>query len=319
MHLIAWLVPLLAATAVGRLAAPRATATSGGGGPWRSTFARLSEDRVAMTALCVIVTLYVVAALAPWLAPYSPIAQPDIVALKGQPPSFAHLFGTDQYSRDVFSRVLYGARVSLSVALLAVLVSSTVGTAYGAIAGYYGGRVDGLMMRLIDAALAVPRILLLITVLALWGALPIPYLVLVLGLTGWFGVSRIVRTQVMSVKQREMVLAARALGASDRRILWRHVLPNVLSPVIVAATLGLGNVIVLEAGLSYLGIGVQQPLASWGNIIQDGADQLTTLWWISLFPGLAIVLTVVAFNLVGDGLRDALDPRGRKGRVESGE
>ncbi|HEX6967128.1 MAG TPA: ABC transporter permease [Gemmatimonadaceae bacterium] len=309
MRLLAWLVPLLVVTAVGRFAAPRLTAPSASGGPWRSTFARVVEDRVAMTALCVIITLYVVAALAPWLAPYSPVAQPDIVALKGQPPSLAHLFGTDQYSRDVFSRVLYGARVSLSVALLAVLVSATIGTAYGAIAGYYGGRVDGILMRLIDAALAIPRLLLLITVLALWGALPIPYLVLVLGLTGWFGVSRIVRTQVLSVKQREMVLAARALGASDRRILWRHVLPNVLSPVIVAATIGLGNVIVLEAGLSYLGIGVQQPLASWGNIIQDGADQLTTLWWISLFPGLAIVLTVVAFNLVGDGLRDALDPK----------
>jgi len=312
MRMVAWLVPLLFVAVVGRVALPRLGVPSEGASPWRATLARLSEDRVAMTALYVILALYAVAALAPWLAPYSPIAQPDIVGLKGQPPSLHYLFGTDQYSRDLFSRVLYGARVSLTVALLAVLLSATVGTAYGAVAGYYGGRVDGIMMRAIDATLAIPRILLLIAVLSLWGGLPLPALILVLGLTGWFGVSRIVRGQVLAVKERDMVLAARALGARDGAILWRHVLPNVISPVIVAATLGLGNVIVLEAGLSYLGIGVQQPLASWGNIIQDGSDQLTTLWWISLFPGLAIVLTVIAFNLVGDGLRDALDPRGRR-------
>jgi peptide/nickel transport system permease protein len=309
---ITWLVPVLVAVVVARAAAPRTTAARSGAGPWRAALGRLADDRIAMIALAVIVALYVIAALAPWLAPYSPTAQPDIVGLKGQSPSLHHLFGTDQYSRDLFSRVLYGARISLTVAMFAVLLSATVGTAYGAIAGYYGGRLDGVMMRLIDAALAVPRILLLIAVLSLWGGLPLPYLILVIGLTGWFGVSRIVRAQVLAVKEWDLVLAARALGARDRHILWRHILPNVISPVIVAATLGLGNVIVLEAGLSYLGIGVQQPLASWGNIIQDGADQISTLWWISLFPGLAIVLTVIAFNLVGDGLRDALDPRVRR-------
>jgi peptide/nickel transport system permease protein len=308
---ITWLVPVLLAVVVARSVAPRTAVARSGAGPWRAALGRLADDRIAMIALAVIVALYVIAALAPWLAPYSPTAQPDIVGLKGQPPSLHHLFGTDQYSRDLFSRVLYGARISLTVAMFAVLLSATVGTAYGAIAGYYGGRLDGVMMRLIDAALAVPRILLLIAVLSLWGGLPLPYLILVIGLTGWFGVSRIVRAQVLAVKEWDLVLAARALGARDRHILWRHILPNVISPVIVAATLGLGNVIVLEAGLSYLGIGVQQPLASWGNIIQDGADQISTLWWISLFPGLAIVLTVIAFNLVGDGLRDALDPRVR--------
>jgi peptide/nickel transport system permease protein len=309
---ITWLVPTLLAVAVARAAAPRTTVARPGAGPWRAALGRLADDRIAMMALAVILALFVFAALAPWLAPYSPTAQPDIVGLKGQPPSLRHLFGTDQYSRDLFSRVLYGARISLTVAMFAVLLSATVGTAYGAIAGYYGGRLDGVMMRLIDAALAVPRILLLIAVLSLWGGLPLAYLILVIGLTGWFGVSRIVRAQVLAVKEWDLVLAARALGARDRHILWRHILPNVISPVIVAATLGLGNVIVLEAGLSYLGIGVQQPLASWGNIIQDGADQISTLWWISLFPGLAIVLTVIAFNLVGDGLRDALDPRVRR-------
>ncbi|HEX5436290.1 MAG TPA: ABC transporter permease [Gemmatimonadaceae bacterium] len=312
MHAVVWLVPPLAAVMASRMVIPRRAPDVRAASPWRATLSRLSDDRVAMTALALIIALYTVAVLAPWLAPYSPAAQPDIIALKGQPPSLHHLFGTDQYSRDLLSRVVYGARVSLTVALLAILVSATVGTAYGAIAGYYGGRVDGFMMRLIDAALAIPRILLLIAVLALWGGLPLPYLILVLGLTGWFGVSRIVRAQVLSVKERDMVVAARALGASDPHILWRHVLPNVLSPVIVAATLGIGNVIVLEAGLSYLGIGVQQPLASWGNIIRDGSSQIATLWWISLFPGLAIVLTVIAFNLIGDGLRDALDPRTKR-------
>jgi peptide/nickel transport system permease protein len=278
-------------------------------GPWRGAIAHLRRNHLAWGAFCVIVALYTMAALAPWLAPYSPIAQPDIVALQNLPPSSVHPFGTDFASRDVFSRVLYGARISLSVALLAIVVSATVGTIYGAIAGYYGGALDEIMMRGIDAALSIPRILLLITVLVLWGALPLPALILLLGLTGWFGVSRIVRAQVLSLKEQEMVLAARALGARDHEILGRHILPNVLSPVIVAATLGIANVIIIEAGLSYLGIGVRPPAASWGNMIQDGADQIATLWWVSFFPGLAIVITVMAFNLVGDGLRDALDPR----------
>jgi peptide/nickel transport system permease protein len=278
-------------------------------GPWRLALARLRANRPATAALYFLIALYVITLLAPWLAPYDPSLQPDIIALKDRPPSLRHPFGTDFASRDVFSRTLFGARISLSIALLAVLLSVTVGAAYGAVAGYYGGRVDDVMMRCIDAALSIPRILLLIAVLALWGSLRLPALILLLGLTGWFAVSRLVRAQVLSLKEREMVLAARALGARDRGIIWHHILPNVLSPVIVAATLDIGNVIILEAGLSYLGIGVRQPAASWGNIIQDGADQVVTLWWMTLFPGLAIVLTVMAFNLLGDGLRDALDPR----------
>lgn len=262
-----------------------------------------------MAALWVVVASCVVAALAPWLAPYSPTATPDIVALKNLPPSFAHLLGTDFASRDVFSRLLYGGRVSLSIALLAILLSATVGTVYGAVAAYYGGRVDAIMMRLIDAALSVPRILLLITFLVLWGAVPLAPLVLVLGFTGWFGVSRLVRAEVLSLKERDMVVAARALGARDREIIFRHILPNVISPVVVAATLGIAHVIVIEAGLSYLGIGVRPPVPSWGNMIQDGVSQMATVWWVSLFPGLAIVTTVMAFNIIGDGLRDALDPR----------
>jgi peptide/nickel transport system permease protein len=250
-----------------------------------------------------------VGALAPVIAPYSPSAQPDIVGLKRQPPSAAHPFGTDQFSRDVLSRVLYGGRVSLAIALLAVALSASIGLAYGALAGFYGGWLDAVMMRALDALLSIPRVLLLIAAAVVWGPLGLPSLVVLLGTTGWFGVSRLVRAEVLSVVTRDYVAAARALGTSDRRLLLSHVMPNILAPVIVAAALGVGNVIVLEAGLSYLGVGVHPPHASWGNIIRDGSAELGTMWWMSFFPGLAIVATVVACNLVGDALRDALDPR----------
>lgn len=307
MHALAWLAAaaLTALICYGIAAAGDVGART----PWRVALGRLRANRLAFTALCVIVALFVIAALAPWLAPYSPIAQPDIVRLKDLPPSLAHPFGTDFASRDVFSRALYGARVSLTVALLAIVVSASVGTAYGAIAGFVGGRVDTVMMRFIDAALSVPRILLLIAILALWAPVPLPLLILLLGLTGWFGVSRVVRGQVLSLRERDMVLAARALGVREREILWRHILPNVMSPIVVSITLGIANVLIVEAGLSFLGVGVRPPAASWGNMILDGSDEIASLWWISTFPGLAIVLTVMAFNLLGDGLRDALDPR----------
>lgn len=278
-------------------------------GPWRMALARLRADRGASIAACILVAFYAAALLAPWLAPYPPSLPLGITTLQSQPPSLAHPFGTDVYSRDLFSRVLAGSRVSLSIALLAVLISVGVGTACGSVAGYYGGRLDEWLMRGVDAALSVPRLVVLIAGLALWGAAPMGVLVVLLGLTGWFGVSRLVRAEVVALRDRELVVAARALGARDREILWRHILPNVLSPVLVATTLGIANVIVLEAGLSYLGIGVQQPLPSWGNIIQDGGDQVAALWWIALFPGLAIVIAVMAFNALGDGLREALDPR----------
>jgi peptide/nickel transport system permease protein len=262
-----------------------------------------------MAALGVLVIFVLAAAFAPVVAPYAPDAQPDIVRLARLAPSWSHPFGTDIYSRDVLSRVIYGARVSLGVATLAILLAMTVGTAWGAIAGYAGGAVDSVMMRIIDALLAIPRILILLLVLGLWGSMSLPMLVLVLGFTGWFATSRLVRERVRALSRREFTLAARAIGARDARVLWRHVLPNALSPVIVAATLGIGNVIVLEAALSYLGIGVRPPHASWGNIIQDGSDQIASAWWIALFPGLAMLVTVIAFNLLGDALRDALDPR----------
>jgi peptide/nickel transport system permease protein len=277
--------------------------------PWRAVLTRIRRNHAALVALAIIALFVLVALLAPVVAPYPPDAQPDIVGLARVGPSLAHPFGTDTFSRDVLSRVIFGSRVSLGVATLAVLLSITVGTAYGAIAGYAGGALDGAMMRIIDALLAIPRVLLLILALALWGRIALPSLILVLGLTGWFGTSRLVRARVRTLAIQDFALAARALGARDARVLWRHVLPNALSPVLVAATLGIGNVIVLEAGLSYFGLGVQPPHASWGNIIQDGRDNIARGWWIALFPGLAMLVTVLCFNIVGDALRDALDPR----------
>ena len=267
------------------------------------------RDRSAVAAAIVLAVVALLALLAPVVAPFDPTTPLDITGLKNAPPSRAHWFGTDAASRDVLSRVLYGARVSLGVAVLAVTVSVTVGTAYGAIAGFVGGRLDAVMMRLVDTLLSLPRVLLLIAILSMWGHLPTPWLVLALGLTGWFGVSRLARAQVIATKSREFVVAAHALGASERRVLTRHVLPHVVAPVLVTAMLGMGNVIALEAGLSYLGVGVRPPDASWGSILHDGSEFVASAWWVALAPGVAIVLTVLAVNIVGDGLRDALDPR----------
>jgi peptide/nickel transport system permease protein len=235
--------------------------------------------------------------------------QLDIVRMKNMAPSWKHPFGTDQYSRDVLARVLFGAGISLTVALLSVFFSMTVGTAYGVISGFYGGRVDNFMMRMLDGFLSIPRVLLLIAILALWSPVRLPGLILLIGATGWFGVSRLVRAETLAAKRLEYVDAARALGTSDSRIIWRHLLPNVIAPVIVTATLAVGNVIALEAGLSYLGIGAHEPTPSWGSIFFDGINFFAGNWWVAFFPGVAIVITVLAFNVLGDALRDVLDPR----------
>ena len=270
---------------------------------------RVLRKRSSRVAFFVLGVILLVGLLAPLIAPYDPAAQPDIVFLKSLPPSFAHPFGTDPYSRDVLSRVIYGARLSLMIGVLATIVSLTFGVGYGAIAGYAGGALDAVMMRVLDAFLSIPRLLLLIGVLVAWHGFSVGALVLFLGLTGWFGLSRIVRGQVLALKHAEFVTAAQALGASRRRILWRHLLPNLVSPIVVAATLGVAHVIVLEAGLAYLGIGVPSPSASWGNIIYDGADQPATLWWMSLFPGLFMVLTVMTLNILAEALSEAHERR----------
>jgi peptide/nickel transport system permease protein len=256
------------------------------------------------------IALLVIAAIfGPLVSSYGCNEQLDIIHLKNAPPSWSHPFGTDQYSRDVLTRVLCGARISLAVATLAVLLSTTLGTAYGVLAGYIGGRVDNVMMRVLDGFLAIPRVLLLIAVLTLWNQVPVAGLILLLGATGWFGVSRLVRAETISARQLDYVAAARALGATDGRIIWRHLIPNVTTPVVVAATLAVGNVIALEAGLSYLGVGAKVPAPSWGSIFLEGVEFFAGNWWVVLFPGIAIVATVLAFNVLGDALRDVLDPR----------
>jgi len=257
-----------------------------------------------------ILTFFLTVALAaPWVAPYGPSITLEIVALKNQPPSLLHPLGTDLYSRDVWSRLVYGSRVSLSIGALAMLVAVTVGAVVGAVAGYVRRWVDTALMRLVDVGLAVPRIFLLLMAIALWEHLPLALLVLLIGLTGWFGTSRLVRAEVLTLRERDFVAAARAAGAGAPRIIFRHILPNVAAPIIVSAALGIGNVMLLEAGLSFLGLGVPPPMPSWGNMIADGAAQLATAPWTTLFPGVAIALVVMALNAVGDALRDAFDPR----------
>jgi peptide/nickel transport system permease protein len=280
--------------------------------PWlakRTVARRLLSNRSAIAAMALLLAITIPCVAAPLLAPYDPLAMPDPVALKNVSPSADYPFGTDGFSRDVLSRVLYGGRISLAVALVATLVSITLGTAYGAIAGFAGGVVEAVMMRILDALLSIPRLLLLIAIFAAWRDISIEGFVVIVGLTGWYGLSRIVRGQVLAIKNEEFVVSARALGAGRARILLKHILPNVLTPIIVAAALGVGHVILLEAGLSYLGIGVRPPDPTWGNIIQDGSDQIISHWWIFFFPGIAIVLTVMAFNTLGDALREALQPR----------
>lgn len=270
---------------------------------------RVAQRPSGRLAVAGVAVVGAAALFAPWIAPYDPVAQLGIIELRSAPPSFAHPFGTDPYSRDVLSRVLHGARVSLAVGVIATLVATTVGTAYGAIAGFAGGRADAWMMRLIDAMMAVPRVLLVLAVTALWGRVPLPAFILLIGLTSWFPLSRLARAEVQSAATRDYAAAARALGARRRRVLIRHLLPNVIAPLAIAAALGVAEVIALEAGLSYLGLGVQPPHASWGSIMQDGADQVASAWWITVFPGAAVVLTALACNALADALRDALDPR----------
>lgn len=281
-----------------------------GDSQWAIAARQFRRNRLAMIGLAVMLLLYVVTLLTPLLAPYDPTAQGDIVMTRYLSPSLEHPMGTDKFGRDIFSRVLYGARISLTIGFIAVGLGVLLGGAVGALAGYFGRWTDTTLMRFTDMMLSFPRLILLIVIIALFEP-SIWLVVVVLGLTGWMGVARIVRGEVLSLREREFIQAAKVLGMSDTRIITRHIIPNTLAPVIVYATLGIGNTILVEAALSFLGLGVQPPTPSWGNMISDGRDALLTAWWITTFPGLAIVLTVTAFNLLGDGLRDALDPRMR--------
>jgi peptide/nickel transport system permease protein len=277
--------------------------------PLAHVVARAWHDRRGRAGGLLLAAIAAGAALGPLLLP-DPLAQPCVLTCRNLPPSLAHPFGTDALSRDVLARVATGGRVSLAVALLAVALSATLGAATGLVAGYWGGPVDTALMRLVDAALAIPRLFLLLLVLAVWEQVPVAVLVLLIGVTGWFGTGRLVRGEVLRLREESFVRAAEALGASRRRIIFRHLLPNTAGPLLVAATLGVGDVILLEAGLSFLGLGVQPPAPSWGGMILDAKSVLVAAPWAGIFPGLAIVLTVLSANLFGDALRDAVDPRG---------
>jgi peptide/nickel transport system permease protein len=261
------------------------------------------------TGALVLLAFAAASLLGPFALP-DPLAQPDILGGAVRPPSLGHPFGTDELSRDVLSRVVSGGRVSLTVAVLAVGLSITLGAAVGLVAGYFGGGVDAALMRLVDGALAVPRLFLLLLLLAVTERVPLGLLVLLIGTTGWFTTSRLVRGEILRLREESYVWAAEALGASRRRIIFRHLLPNTLGPLLVAATLAVGDVILLEAGLSFLGLGIQPPAPSWGSMIMDARQVLVTAPWVGIFPGLAITITVLSANLFGDALRDAVDPRG---------
>ena len=269
---------------------------------WR----QFRRNQLALAGGVVVLVLALAAVLAPLLAPYDPAAY-DVKQIL-LPPSPAHWFGTDQIGRDVFSRMLYGARISMAVGFVSVGIAVLVGTLIGTVAAFYGGRLDELLMRFVDLMLNFPRLFLLLTLIALLRP-SIWVIMAVIGFTGWMGLARLVRGEILSLKEREFVQSARALGARDRRIMFRHILPNALVPLLVSATLGVAGAILAESGLSFLGLGVQPPTPSWGNILIDGKANIEIAWWLSVFPGMAILVTVLAYNLLGEGLRDALDPR----------
>ncbi|SDE60914.1 ABC transporter permease [Desulfuromonas thiophila] len=266
---------------------------------------RLPRNRMTLAGLLLVGLMCLLALLAPLLP-----GDPGAVDIGRQllPPGPDAWLGTDDLGRDVLTRIAYGARISLLVGLVAVGIATLIGILLGALAGYYGGWVDILIMRFVDIMLCFPSFFLILAVIAflepsIWNIMAI------IGLTGWMGVARLVRAEFLSLRQRDFVLAVRSLGASDSRIIFRHILPNALSPVLVSATLGVAGAILTESSLSFLGIGVQPPTPSWGNMLITGKQTLGTAWWLSLFPGLAILLTVLGYNLLGEGLRDLFDPR----------
>lgn len=270
---------------------------------------RLRRNSLAVAGGAVVLALGFIAVSAPLLAPYDPAAYDVKQILLA--PSWAHLLGTDQLGRDVLARMLYGSRISLAVGFVSVGIATAIGILLGSLAGYYGGWTDGVIMRFVDLMLTFPRFFLLLTVLAFLQP-SIWTIMVVIGITGWMGVARLVRAEFLTLKEREFVKSAQALGAADRRIIFCHILPNSLAPVLVSATLGVAGAVLTESGLSFLGLGVQPPTPSWGNILNDGKANIEIAWWLSLFPGAAILITVLAYNLLGEGLRDALDPRLRQ-------
>ena len=282
----------------------------------RSFWRALRRNQLALAGGVVVVFVAVLALLAPVIAPMDP-NRPDVKKILDSPSS-RHPLGTDQLGRDVLARMLYGARVSLAVGFVSVGIATLIGIALGSAAGYHGGTIDAMVMRLVDLMLVFPRFFLLLAVLgflrpSIWTIMA------VIGLTGWMSVARLVRAEFLSLREREFVLWSQSIGASAFRIIWRHILPNAIAPVLVAITLGIPAAILAESGLSFLGLGVQPPHATWGNILSEGKDAIEIGWWLSVYPGLAILVTVLSYNLLGEGIRDALDPRLRQsvGRIVS--
>ncbi|PYI53138.1 oligopeptide ABC transporter permease [Paenibacillus flagellatus] len=276
--------------------------------PRNRAWGRFKQNKLAVVSLFIMAALILLALLAPVIAPYDPAEQDLLNRLK--PPSAEHWFGTDDLGRDLLSRVLYGARVSLSVGIFAVVFNVVIGVVVGAVAGYYGGKTDSILMRFVDIMLAFPQFFLLITVVTLLRP-SLFNIIVVFVVFGWMGKARLLRSQVMTLKNREFVDAARTMGMSDFRIIFVHILPNAIAPVIVSATLQMGSMILTESSLSFLGLGIQPPHASWGNLLQS-AQSLTIMMkapWFPIIPGSLIFLTIMCFNFIGDGLRSALDSR----------
>ncbi|MEO5762235.1 MAG: ABC transporter permease [Vicinamibacteria bacterium] len=275
------------------------------GGSTRLLMSRFARHRAAVASLALFTAVGLACALAPLIAPY-PFDGIDLDSVK-QSPSFQHWMGTDDLGRDVLTRMLFGGRVSILIGLLAAFVGTFVGTTIGAMAGYYGGRVDNALMRMTDVAYAIPTLPLLI-ILSAYSRAALVSMVLIIGFLSWMTTARVVRSQVLSIKEMDYIEAVRGMGATDFRILTRHIIPNAVGPILVGATLGVGNAIMIESSLSFLGLGVQPPTPTWGNMLMDSQATMATKPWLTLFPGFAILLVVLAVNFMGDALRDALDP-----------
>ncbi|MCK5491786.1 MAG: ABC transporter permease [Candidatus Omnitrophica bacterium] len=267
---------------------------------------KLLRNKLALSGAAIIIVMSIFAVFAPFMSPYPP--NEIEVGSYLLPPSSAHLLGTDMLGRDLFSRMAYGARISLSVGLISVSIAVLIGICLGSLAGFYGGKIDMLIMRFVDIMLCFPNIFLILALVALLEP-SIMIIMAVIGLTSWMGISRLVRAEILSLKERDFVLAAKASGVSNLKIISRHLVPNAIGPVIVSATLGVAAAILVESSLSFLGIGVQPPTPSWGNILMDAKSSLGIAWWMTLFPGISIFITVLGYNLLGEGLRDMLIPR----------
>jgi peptide/nickel transport system permease protein len=273
------------------------------------TFHYLLKNKLAVIGGILVLLVFVLSIFAPWIAPYSPSKIDIKNILIG--PSLSHPLGTDDLGRDVLSRMLWGGRISLEVGFVAVGIATLIGIILGSIAGYYGGWTDSVIMRAVDIMLSIPTIFLILAVIAILEP-SIINIMIIIGLTSWMEPARLIRAEFITLKEREFVIAAHAIGATDSRIIMKHVLPNGLSPILVSATMGIGGAILIESGLSFLGLGVQPPTPSWGSLLSSGKDNIEIAWWLSAFPGLAILITVLGYNLLGEGIRDALDPRQRE-------